>query len=227
MWPQWVDYAVLKYQIGTVMYPCNRCSLLLIAYICHIILLALDMHCVHWLYWMCAVLNSWVKLLLHGSFVTPVWSCQSVAGWMTDAVLSAFTLPLRRTLELVRDSARSSSVCLRANMEGGHAACEPWRSEIWENVMCVWLREECVDRQSVPPCQTHWGEPGDVGGVRGAGQRLSCSVNTSHGEGIHRVKRHISSSDFLPCGDKFRLQTHSFYSLHINQRGFSFFLNWI
>lgn len=109
---------------------------------------------------------------------------------------------------------------------GGTRRVSPEETKVWnlrKCSVCVWLREECVDRQSVPPCQTHWGEPGDVGGVRGAGQRLSCSVNTSYDEGIHRVKRHISSSDFLPRGDKFRLQSHSFYSLHINQRGFSFF----
>lgn len=79
--------------------------------------------------------------------------------------------------------------------------------------MCVWLCEEAVCGQTERSfCQAAWEEPGDGRGVRGAGQRLCCSVNTSHGEGAHEVKQQIGSSDFLCCGDRIRLRSDSLCS---------------
>lgn len=72
------------------------------------------------------------------------------------------------------------------------------------------VREQCVDRRAVPPVRPLEESQVMAWGIRGAGRRLCCSVNTSHGEGAHGVKRHISGSHFLCSGDKIRLRSHSF-----------------
>lgn len=84
--------------------------------------------------------------------------------------------------------------------------------EIRDRGMCVCgsVRKRCVDRRSVPPVR-----PLEKSQVTAGGRRLCCSVNTSHGEGAHGVKWHISSSHFLCCGDRIRLRSDSLCSLQI------------
>lgn len=95
---------------------------------------------------------------------------------------------------------KRSALC--ASME------EVWvmKVEIRDRGMCVWHREEAVCGQTKrSSCQAAWGEPGDGRRRKGAGQRICSSVNTSHGEGAHEVKQHISSSGCLCCGNGIRL----------------------
>ena len=136
----------------------------------------------------------------------------------------ALNLPSKSSWELLRWPPRVNKGFLKRERSLLCASCEEikvMKTEIRDRGMCVCgsVRKPCVDRRSVPPVRPLEKSQVTAGGRRGAGQRLCCSVNTSHGEGAHEVKRHISGSDFLGCGDKIRLRSDC-RSLGFNLRHF-------